>query len=98
MCAGCKREHVKCCAKISKPCMEDGRKLFEDLECLSLVISGGGGGKGDTGTAQMLTVVYEDLVSHCLEFVNERDESVCGEMGAELEKLTLMCLKLRCVH
>ena len=86
MCAGCKREHAKRCTEISRfpiGSVEGGKKLLDDLKCLSRVIAD----VCDVGLAQILMIVYEDLVSHCMEFVHRYDESVRSEMEVELEKI-----------
>ena len=37
--------------------------------------------------AQILTIVYKDLVSHIMEFVNGHDESIRSEINTELEDI-----------
>ena len=94
MCANCETEHAKRCVEISKlpiGSMKGGEKLLDDLKCLSRVIAE----VCDVGLAWILTMVYEDLVSHCVEFINGHDESVRGEIEAELKGVSSMFLEFK---
>ena len=86
MCANYVTEHAKRCVEISKlpiGSMKGGQKLLDDLKCLLRVIAE----VCDVGLAWILTMVYGDLVSHCMEFVNGHDESDPSEINAELGEI-----------
>ena len=73
MCANCEMEHVKRCMKISElpiGSTRSGKRLLEDLKYLSEEITE----VCDVKLAEVFTEVYEDLTSHCVEFIDEYDK------------------------